>query len=257
MLHSTEHEGPEEATPPSSLYCSTQHLAVLDADPGSRVLLCRLLRESGYDATGVESGAELQHLMESRPVDLVILDVMLPEENGFDICATLRKQSQVPVVIVSAQAEEHDRVAALDLGADDYIAKPFGRAEVLARVRAVLRRVSVPPAPPHTPSGEHFTFDGWSYRPRLHELVAPSGMEVELTAAEHDLLLTLLRYPQRMLSRDRLLELTRSRIGHATDRSVDMLVSRLRRRMRDGEARPVIRTIRGVGYMLAADVTVG
>lgn len=233
------------------------HVAVLDDDRGVRVLLCRLLRECGYEATGVESGAHLHDVMRERTVDLVLVDVMLAGESGLDICAAIRQRSQVPVIMISALGQERDRVAGLDLGADDYIAKPFGRSEVLARVRAVLRRAHAAHVPLDVPAPEQFSFAGWTYRPRLHELIAPSGAEVALTAAEHELLLTLLRHPQRMISRDRLLELTRSRMSHAADRSVDMLVSRIRRKMSDGRrARPIIRTIRGVGYMLAVDVTV-
>lgn len=232
-----------------------QHIVVVDDDPGVRVLLSRLLRECGYDATGVESGRHLEAVMRMRAIDLIMLDVMLSDESGFDICAAIRKRSRVPVIMISALGQERDRVAGLDLGADDYIPKPFGRSEVLARVRAVLRRADEAHVPLDVPPSNHFSFAGWSYRPRLHELIAPSGAEVELTGAEHELLLTLLRYPQRMISRDRLLELTRSRMSHSTDRSVDMLVSRIRRKMGDGRrGRPIIRTIRGVGYMLAADV---
>lgn len=231
------------------------HIVVVDDDQGVRVLLCRLLRECGYDATGVEGGAELEQLMCERPVDLVLLDIMLPEESGFDLCRAIRARSRVAIIMISARGQEYDRVTGLDLGADDYIAKPFGRSEVLARVRAVLRRAETPHVPLDVPAPERFEFAGWRYRPRQYELVAPSGIEVELTAAEHELLLTLLRHPQRMISRERLLELSRSRLGHTSDRSIDVLISRLRRKMGDGRrARPMIRTIRGVGYMLAVDV---
>lgn len=232
-----------------------QHVAVLDDDPGVRTLLCRLLREAGYEATGVERGTHLEELMCGRVVDLILLDIMLADESGFDICGMIRKRSLVPIIMISARGREEDQVVGLDLGADDYIAKPFGRAEVLARVRAVLRRADATHLPLDVPAPERFEFVGWSYRPRRHELIAPSGTEVELTAAEHQLLLALLRHPQRVIGRERLLELTRSRISHSSDRSIDVLISRLRRKMGDGRrSRPIIRTIRGVGYMLTADV---
>lgn len=232
-----------------------QHITVLDDDPGVRTLLCRLLRECGYEATGAGSGPQLEEIMRERPVDLILLDIMLPDESGFDICRMIRARSQVPIIMISARGHERDRVTGLDLGADDYIAKPFGRSEVLARVRAVLRRIDTAHVPLDMPAPERFTFAGWNYRPRQYELIAPSGAEVELTAAEHELLLTLLRHPQRMIGRERLLELTRARMSHSSDRSIDVLISRLRRKMGDGRrVRPIIRTIRGVGYMLAADV---
>lgn len=234
------------------------HVVVLDDDAGVRVLLSRLLRESGFDATGVASAADLQGIMSERLVDLVILDVMLTDESGLDVCTSIRKRSQVPVIMVSALGQERDRVAGLDLGADDYIVKPFGRAELLARVRAALRRAQTLHVAPDVPATNSLSFAGWHYRPRLHELISPSGAEVSLTAAEHELLLTLLRHPQRTISSDRLLELTRSRMSHAADRSVDMLISRIRRKMGDGRCGPpIIRTIRGMGYMLAAEVVVG
>ncbi|MCK9540896.1 MAG: response regulator transcription factor [Novosphingobium sp.] len=233
------------------------HIVVVDDDPGVRTLVCRLLRECGYDATGVTGRAELESVMHARAIDLVLLDIMLADENGLDLCRSLRERSRVPIIMISARGQETDRVAGLDLGADDYIAKPFGRQEILARVRAVLRRSEHPHLPNDVPPPELFEFAGWRYWPRRHELVSPAGVEVELTGAEHELLLTLLRHPQRMLGRERLLELSRSRISHGSDRSIDVLISRLRRKMGDGRrGRPIIRTVRGVGYMFAADVGV-
>lgn len=243
----------QEATVPRPPH----HVVVVDDDPGVRTLVCRLLRECGYDATGVTGSNELESVMQARAIDLVLLDIMLEAENGLDLCRSLRGRSQVPIIMISARGQETDRVAGLDLGADDYIAKPFGRQEILARVRAVLRRAEHPHLPAHVPPPELFRFSGWCYWPRRHELLSPGGVEVELTAAEHELLLTLLRHPQRMLGRERLLEMSRSRMGHGSDRSIDVLISRLRRKMGDGRrTRPMIRTVRGVGYMLAADVTV-
>jgi two-component system OmpR family response regulator len=236
---------------------SPHHIVVVDDDMGVRTLLARILRECGYDVTGAADGAELGTAMSERPVDLLLLDIMLPGESGLDICRTIRARSRVPIIMISARGQEGDRVAGLDLGADDYIAKPFGRSEVLARVRAVLRRVNDPHVPLDMPAPDQFDFAGWRYHARRCELIAPSGADVDLTAAEQDLLLVLLRHPQRMIGRERLLEMARSRIGSSTDRSIDVLISRLRRKLGDGrKARPIIRTIRGVGYMLAVDVHV-
>lgn len=233
------------------------HIVVVDDDAGVRTLLARILRESGYEVSGARDGTELKSIMRAGRIDLILLDVMLPGESGIDLCQMVREKSHVPIIMISARGQESDRVAGLDVGADDYIAKPFGRSEVLARVRAVLRRMRDPHAPLDAPVPERFEFAGWRYHARRRELLAPSGAEVDLTAAEQDLLIALLRNPQRMIGRERLLELSRSRIGSSTDRSIDVLVSRLRRKLGDSrKIRPLIRTVRGIGYMLAADVVV-
>jgi len=234
------------------------HIVIVEDDGPLRALLARLLRECGYEVTGVGDGGELARLLrevEDRPIDLILLDIMLPGEDGLTLCARIREQNRIPVIIVSARGQEGDRVLGLDTGADDYIAKPFGRPELLARIRAVLRRASDSRSPREVATPTRIEFAGWIYHARRRELYAPSGAEIALTAAEHELLLTLLRYPQRTIGRERLLELSRSRIGNTSDRSIDVLISRLRQKM--GGARktnPLIRTIRGVGYMFAADV---
>jgi len=233
---------------------------VVEDDAPLRALVSRLLRECGYEVTGVGDGAELDQLIgriQEQPIDLILLDIMLPGEDGLSLCRKVRETSAVPIIVVSARGQESDRVTGLDTGADDYIAKPFGRQELLARVRAVLRRAKTAHIPPEALAAAKFSFGGWSYHARRKELIAPSGAEVILTAAEYELLFTLLRNPQRTLSRERLLELSRGRISDASDRSIDVLVSRLRNKM--GGARRtghIIRTIRGVGYMLAADVEI-
>ena len=246
-----------EATPASPLHSLARpiHIVVVDDDAGIRTLLCRILRECGYEATSADSALELRDILASRAIDLILLDVMMPQVDGFEICRDIRTRSNVPIIMVSARGLEADRVVGLDLGADDYIAKPFGRSEVLARVRAVLRRAGDSHVPADVPGPEHYAFAGWTYRARQCELLTPLGAEVELTGAEHELLLTLLRNPQRMIGRERLLELARNRQAHASDRSIDVLISRLRSKMGDGRRnRPLIRTIRGVGYMLAVEV---
>jgi len=235
-----------------------QHVIVVEDDAGIRMLLVRILRENGYDASGVADGAMLRELMAARPVDLILLDIMLPGENGLDLCGALREHSTVPIIMVSARGEEADRVAGLEVGADDYIAKPFGRSELLARVRAQLRRATCFARSAGSDASEWLIFAGYRFNIRHRELLAPSGAEVELSGAEQDLLLSLLRHPQRVIGRERLLELSRTRIRNSSDRSVDVLVSRLRRKLGDGRRpRPMIRTIRGVGYMLAVDVEAG
>jgi two-component system, OmpR family, response regulator len=237
---------------------------VVEDDAGTRVLLTRFLQENGFAAAGARDGAEMWEALERGPVDLVLLDVMLPGTGGMELCRALRRRSAVPVIMLTARGSEADRVRGLELGADDYVPKPFSRAELLARVRAVLRRGGHgrggPPEEPAaaTPQrARYLRFAGWTLDTGRRELVAPGGAAVELSGAEYDVLLAFLERPQRVLSRDRLLELSRNRLlGDVLDRSVDVLVSRLRRKLGTQEAASdLIRTVRGAGYVFAADVS--
>ena len=186
---------------PAQPVAAPAHIVVVEDDAALRALLTRLLRESGYDVSGVADGYELDRAMTGRVVDLVLLDIMLLGRSGLELCEQIRARSRVPVIRVSARGQEMDRVAGLDVGADDYIAKPFGRSELLARVRAVLRRAGDVHVPLDVPPAELFEFGGWRYHARRRELVASSGAEVSLTGAEHELLLALVRHPQRMIGR--------------------------------------------------------
>ena len=232
---------------------SAPSILVVEDDPGLRVLLVRSLRENGFDAVGVVSAPDAWRVLEGGKIDLVLLDVMLPGTSGLDLCRAIRQKSTVPIVMLSARGEELDRVLGLEMGADDYISKPFGAKELLARVRALLRRVSMrgPASPPG--SKETMTFEGWSVDLRRRQLTSPEGAEVELSGAEYDLLMSFLANPQRVIGRERLLELSRTRLSDASDRSIDVLVSRLRRKMSD-QGGQLIRTVRGVGYMFTAEV---
>lgn len=229
-------------------------ILVVEDDPGMRMLILRVLQSNGYAVRGAQDGREMWEAFGASPFDLVILDVMLPGTNGLDLCRDLRATSQVPVIMVSARGEELDRVLGLELGADDYVAKPFGQKELLARVRAVLRRgTSVGVRAGAEPRREMFRFAGWSLDLRRRELSDPEGAAVELSGAEHDLLASFLENPQRVIGRDRLLELSRTRLGDVSDRSVDVLVSRLRRKL-GAESDALIRTVRGLGYIFTAAV---
>ena len=236
---------------------------VVEDDAGTRVLLTRFLQENGIAAAGARDGAEMWEALERGPVDLVLLDVMLPGTGGMDLCRTLRRTSAVPIIMLTARGSEADRVRGLELGADDYVPKPFSRAELLARVRAVLRRgVGRGGGPPEEPTavsrgGRTLRFAGWTLDTGRRELAAPGGAAVELSGAEYDVLLAFLERSQRVLSRDRLLELSRNRLlGDVLDRSVDVLVSRLRRKLGTREdASDLIRTVRGAGYVFTADVS--
>ncbi len=231
------------------------HLLLVEDDDGMRVLVTRLLRESGFRVTGCRSGAEMWSLLPDLAIDLVLLDVMLPGASGFDLLRALRARGTLPVIMLSARNEEADRVLGLELGADDYIAKPFGRPELLARIRAVLRRSAIVPTPVAAARPEALAFAGWRLDLRSRALTDPEGVAVDLSGAEHDLLLVFLEHPGRVLGRDQILEMSRGRLAAPSDRSVDTLVSRLRRKLEPPEgAAPVIKTVRGSGYMLAAKV---
>ena len=220
-----------------------------------RVLLLRLLRENGFTAHSARDGREMWQALAEAPADLLLLDLMLPGSGGLDLCRAVRQTSQVPIIMVTARGDEIDRVLGLELGADDYIAKPFSRPELLARVRAVLRRGRGDGVATLAGHSDTLRFAGWRLDLRRRELVDPQDTVVDLSGAEHDMLLAFLENPQRVLSRDRLLELSRARLGEVLDRSVDVLVSRLRRKLEAPEpARPLIRTVRGVGYIFTAEV---
>lgn len=185
---------------------------------------------------------------------------MLPGASGLDLCRALRAKSGVPIIMVTARGEETDRVLGLELGADDYIPKPFGRAELLARVRALLRRSRGEAGEPMAgQAGERILFADWSLDTRRRELNAPDGTAVDLSGGEYDLLLAFCEHPQRVLSRDQLLDLARNRMAfNGTERSVDVMVSRLRRKLEPTDDSPsIIRTVRGAGYMLVPPVKRG
>ena len=232
-------------------------ILIVEDDPGLRMLLARTLRENGLEAEGAQDGVEMWRRLEERDFDLILLDLMLPGVGGLDLCRAVRARSPIPIIIVSARGDELDRVLGLELGADDYLSKPVSHKELLARVRAVLRRPSLA-VEAGRPSRDLLTFAGWSLDRRARTLRSPAGERVELSGAEHDLLVSFVENPQRVIGRERLLELSRTRMGDPSDRSVDVLVSRLRRKLGDGDpGAPLIRTVRGVGYALSVPVQAG
>lgn len=228
-------------------------ILVVEDDPPMRTLILRVLKENGYIASSARDGREMMSMLAEHAFDLILLDVMLPGKSGLDLCRELRRTSQVPIIMVSARGDEIDRVVGLEIGADDYVPKPFGAKELLARVRAVLRRASADADSARRTTQDVMTFEGWRVDRRKRELYDDDGVPVELSGAEHDLLVTFLENPQRVIGRERLLELSRVRLADVSDRSIDVLVSRLRRKLGKGRA-DLIRTVRGVGYIFAADV---
>ncbi|WP_343896492.1 response regulator transcription factor [Craurococcus roseus] len=242
------------------------HVLVVEDDGEVRHLLARLLRENGFAVSAARDGREMREVLANAapPVDLVLLDVMLPGASGMDLLREIRATSRLPVVMLTARGEETDRVLGLEFGADDYVTKPFGRRELVARLRAVLRRVrggdpdaaGQPAEAPHAAGGGRLLrFAGWTLDTGRRELVSPAGAAVDLSGAEYDLLMAFLAHPQRVLGRDQLLEVGRRRFGDAFDRTVDVQVSRLRRKIEpDESAAPLIKTVRGAGYVFVAPV---
>ena len=231
-----------------------QTVLIVEDDPALRVLLGRRLQENGFKTVTAQSAPEAWRALKDQDIDLILLDIMLPGTSGLDICKAVRRDSTVPIIMLSARTDETDRVLGLELGADDYVAKPFSTKELIARIRAVLRRGTADWLQPRDRQGR-LRFAGWTLDTRQHELTSPADVRVELSGAEYALLVVLLDNAQRVIGRERLLELSRSRLGDSSDRSVDVLISRLRRKLsQDDESRGLIRTIRGVGYMLTAAV---
>lgn len=231
-----------------------QHVLIVEDDDGIRTLISKLLRENGFRVTGCRNGHEMRAMVGDVDYDLVILDVMLPGGSGLDLCRTLREKSAVPIIMVTARTEEVDRVVGLEIGADDYITKPFGRAELLARIRAVLRRSTLRVDRSETKS-DVLRFSGWELRTASRELIDPTGAAVDLSGAEYDLLLTFLDHPGRILSRDQILEMSRGRLPGAADRSVDVLISRLRRKIEHSDTEQgMIKTVRGAGYIFVGKI---
>ena len=231
------------------------HILVVEDDGETRRLLVRLLRENGLRATGAANGPEMRQVLADALPDLVLLDLMLPITPGLDLLRELRRDLRwagLPVVIVTARGGVGDRTRGLELGADDYVAKPFDRRELLARIAAVLRRAG---RAERVPRGSHIGFAGWLLDTGRRVLTSPQGATVDLSGAEYDLLTVFLDHPKRTLSRERLLELARNRISvTAADRSVDVQVSRLRQKLETGgESHALIKTVRGVGYVFTAD----
>lgn len=229
-------------------------IILVEDDPSLRTLTTRALQENGYIVRPAGSAPEMWLAFEQGPADLVLLDIMLPGTNGIDLCRSIRQKSSIPVIFVSAKGSETDRVVGLELGADDYVAKPFGTRELIARIRAVLRRGNAERDVPTQTRGM-LHFDRWTINLPRRELLSPTGAVVELTGAEFDLLVALCDHSGRVIARERLIELSRTRLGDSSDRSIDVLVSRLRRKLSNAGTAAPIATVRGVGYILNAPVT--
>ena len=235
---------------------TSAHVLVVDDDREIRDLLGRFLTKHGYRVTAVQDGKDMRRALADWNIDLIVLDLMLPGEDGLSLCRDLRAKSQIPVIMLTMMGEETDRIIGLEMGADDYLAKPFNPRELLARMKAVLRRARRAPGKPATAGRKSLGFSGWRLDLGLRRLQSPQGLIVDLSAGEFDLLVALVEHPQRVLNRDQLLDLTHGRAEAPFDRSIDMQVSRLRHKIEANPAKPeLIKTVRGGGYVLTAEVT--
>ena len=230
------------------------NVLIVDDDHRIRSMLGIYLSERGMRVREAADGRQMFAILQSTSIDVVLLDIMLPGDDGFTLCRRLRAYSAVPVILLTAMNEATDRVVGLELGADDYISKPFDPRELVARIRAILRRAgSAAPSENAT-----FRFEGWSLDPRRRTLHSAAGVQVELTSGEFDLLLAFVEHPQRILDRDRLLDLARGRTNQVFDRSIDVQISRLRRKIEIDPQDPLlIKTVRSEGYIFTADVRHG
>ena len=231
------------------------HILAVDDDAATRQLILDYLSENELRVSTAASGKEMAALLEEHAIDLVLLDLRLPGEDGMQIARKLRDESSIPIIILTGRLEEADRVMGLELGADDYLTKPFSPRELLARIRTVLRRVkSAAPSVGRNDAHRAYRFGGWELNLRTRRLTSPEGQRVELTNGEFSLLTAFLASPQRILTREQLLELSRM-YDDVYDRSIDVQILRLRRKIEPNPSEPTfIRTERGAGYIFSITV---
>lgn len=238
------------------------HILVVDDDQRIRTMLVRYLSEEGFSVTEAAHGTAMRTALDRNKVDLVLLDLLMPGEDGLSLARYIRQRSQTPVIMLTGKGDLIDRVAGLEAGADDYIPKPFHLREVLARIRTVMRRVPASPAPSErssrTEEFEKFVFDCWHFDVLRRELHRQDGSAVSLTAAEFELLWAFVRNPNRVLSRDQLMDLVKGRDWAAFDRAIDTQVVRLRKKIEaDPQVPHLIKTVRGIGYIFSVSVKGG
>lgn len=231
------------------------HILVVDDHRDIRETLARYLVKNGLRATAAENAAHARKALKAASIDLVVLDIMMPGEDGLSLCRHLVETGSMPVILLTAMADDTDRVIGLEIGADDYVTKPFNPRELLARIRAVLRRTALVPKERDPIEQEKLQFDDWSLNVSRRELTDPDGNAVALSSGEFQLLCAFLKRPKMVLNRDQLLDLTTGRTPAVFDRSIDNQVSRLRRKIEiDPKDPKMIKTVWGGGYMFTADV---
>ena len=232
------------------------HILIVDDDRQIRAMLARFLADHGMRVSQAGDGEQMFKTLETGRFDVIVLDVMMPGDDGFTVCRKLRNTNAIPLILLTARNSETDRIVGLELGADDYVTKPFNPRELLARIRAILRRAGAAvPAAAQRLASAIYQFAGWTLDTSRRSLVSPEGALTDLTTGEFDLLVAFVEHPQRVLNRDQLLDLARGRVSLAFDRSIDVQVSRLRRKIEtDPNAPALIKTVRNGGYFFTATV---
>jgi len=232
------------------------HILVVDDHREIRDLVSRALSKDGFRVSTAADGRAMRKILADSRIDLILLDLMLPGEDGLSLCRSLRAESNIPIIMLTAKGDEVDRVVGLEMGADDYLAKPFGSRELIARIKAVLRRSRGRPTSPPDHRPKHYRFERWRLDTGARELQRDDGVIVPLSTGEYDLLLAFVERPRRVLNRDQLLDLARGRTANALDRSIDTQVSRLRKKLERDPGEPrIIKTVWGGGYMFTPEVT--
>jgi two-component system OmpR family response regulator len=237
------------------------HVLIVDDDQDIRQLISEYLSKNQYQTSTLPSGEHLFDTLKKQSIDILILDLMMPGTDGLELCKQVRAHSTLPIIMLTAKGDETDRIIGLELGADDYLPKPFNPRELLARIKSVLRRshqerTNNPLDPNHA---EKIIFSGWTLDLQARHLVSPNEVVVSLSGAEFRLLKIFLSHPHQILSRDQLLNITKGRDAHPFDRSIDVQISRLRQRLNDDttdESNELIKTVRGEGYVLSSQVDI-
>ncbi len=234
---------------------STPHILIVEDDKDIGLLVAKYLKANDMRVSIAETGRAMDRILADTRINLIVLDRMLPGEDGLSICRRLRVTSDIPIIILTAQADEVERIIGLEMGADDYLGKPFSPRELLARIRAVLRRHDDARATTTGTGKRSYKFAGWQLDGTLRRLFDPKGARVELTGAEFEVLLVFCERPGRTLSRDQIIDLTQGREAAPSERSVDILISRLRRKLeRDPKDPELLQTIRSSGYLFSPEV---
>ncbi|MBO6950086.1 MAG: response regulator [Rhodospirillales bacterium] len=235
---------------------SVPKILIVEDNRELRGLICRSLKKDGYRVAEAGDGKSMQRQLDEARVDLVVLDIMLPGQDGLTLCRNLRAKSSIPVIFVSAKDDDLDKVLGLKMGADDYLTKPFTMAELSARIEAVLRRTEFGGVKDANDDVDGYRFDRWFFDVDRRELIESGDIVVPLSTSEYELLRIFVERPQRVMSRDQLLDLTRGRDATVFDRSVDTQISRLRRKIEADSRHPqIIKTVWGGGYVFAVDVS--
>jgi two-component system OmpR family response regulator len=234
------------------------HILIVDDHREIRELVARVLSKEGFRVSAAADGRAMHKALADGRIDLILLDLMLPGEDGLTLCRSLRAQSDIPIIMLTAKGDEVDRVIGLEMGADDYLPKPFGSRELIARIKAVLRRGGHERAQAaQAAKPKFYRFDRWTLDAGARALLRDDGVAISLSTGEYDLLLALVERPQRVLSRDQLLDLARGRSAGAFDRSIDTQISRLRKKIEADPSEPtIIKTVWGGGYTLTTPVSV-